>query len=151
MKRKYTLLIYNHQCRATVANTIFRSSSLTFYIRGRQPTASGPDAAHLGTIPGPQPLLSSGPRHFSFFNDRYAAKNRRNNSQLLAKTFFCGLRHRFVRKRPDLLAKPLPFLVFAINSAEKRPQFLAKAFLVWSAGMVAARWNLIRTKCGPLL
>ena len=36
---------------------------------------------------------------FSFFNDRYAAINRRNDSHLLAKTFFCGLRDRFVRKK----------------------------------------------------
>ena len=37
---------------------------------------------------------------FSFFNDRYAAINRRNDSHLAAKTCFCGLRHRIVRKKP---------------------------------------------------
>ena len=45
-----------------------------------------------------------------------------------------------------------PFiLVFAINSAKKRREFLAKTFLFWSAGMVAARWNLVWTGCGPLV
>ena len=39
-------------------------------------------------------LLSIGRRPF-FFNDRYAAINRRNDSHLLAKTFFCSLCHRF--------------------------------------------------------
>ena len=43
------------------------------------------------------------------------------------------------------------FWVFAINSTEKRPEFLVKTFLYWSAWMVAARWNLVRTECGPLL
>ena len=27
----------------------------------------------------------------------------------------------------------------------------AKTFLFWSAGVVAARWNLARTECGPLV
>ena len=53
-------------------------------------------------------------------------------------------------KRPEFLAKTI-FLVFAIDSSEKRPQFLAKTFLFWSAGMVAARWSLARTECGPLV
>ena len=78
---------------------------------------------------------------FSFFNDTYAAIYRRNDSHLLAKTFFCSPRHRFV----------FFFLVFAINSAEKGPEFLAKIFLFWSAGMVAACCNFVRTECGPLV
>ena len=76
-------------------------------------------------------LLSSGPRSFFFSNDRYAAINRQNASHRLAKTYFC--------------------LFFAINSVEKRPGFLAKPFLFWSAGMVAARWNLVTTGCDPLV
>ena len=44
--------------------------------------------------------------------------------------FFFGLRHQF---------------------GQKKPEFLAKTFLFWSAGMVAARWNFIRTECGPLV
>ena len=55
-------------------------------------------------------------------------QNCRNDSYFLAKTV----------------------LVFAINSAKRRPEFLAKAFF-WSVGMVAARLNLIRTGCGPLV
>ena len=95
----------------------------------------------------------------SFFNDRYAALNRRNDSHLLAKTFLLWSSPPIrPKKRPEFLAKT--FLVFAINSAEKspeflaktffywsspvilskkRPEFLAKSFLFWSAGMVAAR------------
>ena len=42
-------------------------------------------------------------------------------------------------------------VVFATDSSEKRPEFLAKTFLLWSTGMVAARWNLVRTECGPLV
>ena len=51
---------------------------------------------------------------FSCFNDRYAAINRRNDSHLLAKTFF---------------------VVFATDSSEKRSEFLAKTFLFlfWSS------------------
>ena len=41
------------------------------------------------------------------------------------------------------------FVAFAINAAVKRPGFLAKTFVFWSAGMVAARWNLVRTEYGP--
>ena len=40
----------------------------------------------------------------------------------------------------------LLFLVFAINSGEKRTEFLAKTFLFWSTGMVSACWNLVRTE-----
>ena len=43
------------------------------------------------------------------------------------------------------------FVVFATDSSEKRPEFLAKTFLFWSTGMVAARWNLVGTECGPLV
>ena len=42
-------------------------------------------------------------------------------------------------------------VVFATDSSEKRPDFLAKTFLFWSAKMVVARWNLVRTECGPLV
>ena len=42
-------------------------------------------------------------------------------------------------------------MVFAIDSSEKRLEFLAKTFLFCSAGMVAARWNLVRTERGPLV
>ena len=60
------------------------------------------------------------------------------------------------------------FMVFATNAAEKRPEFPAKVFFFWSststrpkkvlkfwgrsflffwfAGMMAARWNLVRTE-----
>ena len=50
-------------------------------------------------------LLSSGLR--PFFNDRYAATNRRNDSHLMAKTLF---------------------VVFATDSSEKRPEFLFLSF-----------------------
>ena len=83
---------------------------------------------------------------FSFFNDRYAATNRRNDSHPLAKTCFCGLRHRFVEKRSEFLAKTF-FLVFTIDSSEIRPEFLLKTFPFRSSEMVAARWNLVRTEC----
>ena len=58
----------------------------------------------------------------SFFNDRYAAINRQNDSYLLAKTFF---------------------VVFTTDSSEKKPEFLAKAFFLWSAGMVAPAGTLL--------
>ena len=84
-------------------------------------------------------LLSSGPG--PFFNDRYAAIYRRNDSHHI----FGSSPHQFDR------AKTSFFLVFAINDAEKRPEFLSKTFLFRSAEMVAARWNLVRTECGPLV
>ena len=46
--------------------------------------------------------------------------------------------------------KPV-FVVFATDSYEERPEFLAKTFLFWSVRMVAAHWNLVRTECGPLV
>ena len=67
---------------------------------------------------------------FSFSSDRYPI-NRRNDCHLLAKTFL--------------------FFVFAIHLAEKRPKFLAKTFLFWSSGTMAACWNLVRTRCGLLI
>ena len=67
---------------------------------------------------------------FFIFNCKYAAIKRRNDPHLLAKIFF---------------------LVFAINSAERRRKFLAKTFLFWSVGMVAALWNLVTTGCAPLI
>ena len=94
---------------------------LSNYIKGRQPTAHGSDAARQGILPGP--------RSFFFFNDGYAAINSQNHSHL-EKTFFFGVRHHF---------------------GQKRYEFLAKTFLFWSAGMVAARWNMVRTGCCPLV
>ena len=86
-------------------------------------------------------LVPSGPR--PFFEDKYAAINRRNDFHfhdyaaiLLAKTFF---------------------VVFAINAAVKGLNFWrGLSFfgpMEWwrPAGMVAARWNLVRTECGPLV
>ena len=52
-------------------------------------------------------------------------------------------------KRPEFLAKTF-CLVFTIYSSEKRPKFLANTFLFWSAGMVAARWNFVGNHYGPL-
>ena len=49
-----------------------------------------------------------------------------------------------------LWRKPF-FVAFATDSSKKRPEFLGKTFLFWSAGMVAARWNFVRTECGPLV
>ena len=46
----------------------------------------------------------------SFFNDRYAAINRQNDSHLVAKTFF---------------------VVFATDSSEKGPEFSAKTFFLF--------------------
>ena len=43
------------------------------------------------------------------------------------------------------------FVVFAVDSSENRPERLTKTFLFWSAEMVVARWNLVRTECGPLV
>ena len=53
----------------------------------------------------------------------------------------------------EFLAKTLLvfILAFAINSTEKKPEFLANTFLFWSARMVAARWNLVRTVYGPVV
>ena len=46
---------------------------------------------------------------FSFFINRYAAINRRNNSDLLAKTFFCGLCHHIGQKKACISGKDLFF------------------------------------------
>ena len=54
-------------------------------------------------------LLSSGPR--SLFSDKQAAINRRNDSHPTAKTFFCGLRQRFVRKKGLMSGEDLSLLV----------------------------------------
>ena len=113
-------------------------------IKGR-----GPDAARQGILPCPRP--------FFCFNDRSAAINRRNDSVGPKK----GLN--FWRR---FFFNFIYFSVFTSDSSKKRPQFLAKTFFVWfmplirlkkalnifrfwSAGMVAAGWNLVRTECGP--
>ena len=93
-----------------------------------------------------QGLATNGPRPFiaiepaTFFNDRYAAINRRNDSHLtfwssppirpkkrpesMAKTFSFGLRHQLDRKKAWISGEDLSPLV---------------------------RWNLVRTECGPLV
>ena len=86
-------------------------------------------------------LLSSGRRPFFFFNNRYAAVNRWNDLYLLINSSEKGV---------NFWRRPF-FLVFAIHLAKKRREFLVKTFLFWSAGMVVARWNLVRTGCGPLV
>ena len=63
-------------------------------------------------------LLPSGPR--PFFNDRYAAIKRRNDSHLQAKTFF---------------------VVFATDSSKKRPEFLAKNFF-WTLPSIRPKKGL---------
>ena len=99
-----------------------------------------------------QGLATNGPRPFiaiepaTFFNDRYAAINRRNDSHLI----FWSSPPIQPKKRPESMAKTF-LLVFVINWIEKRPEFLAKIFPLWSARMVAVRWNLVRTECGPLV
>ena len=98
-------------------------------------------------------LLPSGARPFFFCNNRYAAINRWKDPHLLVKTFFLIFVINSSKKRPELLAKIflLLFFLFAINSPEIIPKFQTKTFLFWSAGMVAACWNLVRTGCGPLV
>ena len=59
---------------------------LLLQARSRQPRARGPDAACQGILPSRRPFLATilpSQRPFSFFNDRYAAINRRNNSHLI--------------------------------------------------------------------
>ena len=87
---------------------------------------------------------------FSFFNNRYAAINRRNDSESQAKTFLWSSPPIRPKKGQNFWRR-LFFLVFAIDSSEKRHEFQEKIFLFWSAGMVAARWNLVGTECGPLV
>ena len=73
---------------------------------------------------------------FSFFNDRYAPINRRNDSHLLTKTFFCGLRHQCGRKK----AMTFFFLDFATDCSEKRLELLAKTFFF------SLRYRFVRKK-----
>ena len=82
-------------------------------------------------------LLSSGPRPFPFS----MIDMKQQIAEMILTLFF------------EFLAKTLFvfILVFAVNSTKKRPEFWAKTFLFWSARMVAARWNLVRTECGPLV
>ena len=56
-----------------------------------------------------------------------------------------------IRPRKGLNFRQGPFFVFATDSSEKRPEFLVKTFFFWSAEMVSAGWNLVRTECGPLV
>ena len=53
-------------------------------------------------------------------------------------------------KRPEFLVRTF-VLDFAIDSSKIRPEFLVKTFLFWSAEMVAACCNLVRTKYGPVV
>ena len=62
------------------------------------------------------------PLHFIFHSIPYHAL-------LLTSSIYFGIRHEF----------------------GLRLEFLAKTFLFYSAKMVAARWNLVRAECGPLV
>ena len=73
-------------------------------------------------------LLPSGPR--PFFNDRYAAINRRNDSHLVTKTFVVFAIYAAV-KRPKFPAKTCFLLDFATDCSEKRFELLAKTFFFW--------------------
>ena len=96
--------------------------------------------------------------HFSFFNDRYAAINRRNDCHLLAKTF-CGLHHLSSEKKAWISGEDVFdfyiqyiyiyiffFSGFAINSTKKRPEFLVKTFffvyLFWSSPSICLKKGL---------
>ena len=95
------------------------------YARGRQPTARGPDAAGQGILPGPRPFIVIRPATFFFFNERYAAINRRNDSHLI---FLTSPSNR-PKKGLNFWRRPLfVCLVITINSAEERPEYLAKVF-----------------------
>ena len=90
---------------------------------GRQPTARGPNAARQGILPGLRLFIVIRPAtFFSFFSGRYAAINRRNDSHLLAKTFVCGLRHRFVQKKTRISGEDLFFVFFFWSSPSTRPK-----------------------------
>ena len=54
-------------------------------------------------------LLSSGPRLFFFFNDRYAPINRRNDPPLQAKTFFWSSPSIRPKKRLNFWRRPFSF------------------------------------------
>ena len=47
--------------------------------------------------------------------------------------------------------RKLFFVDFASNLAKNSSEFLTRVFLFLTAGMMAARWNLVRTECGPIL
>ena len=126
---------------------------------GQRSAACEPDAAHKCILPGTRP----------FFTDRYAAIKRRNDFHPLVKTFFLWSSPLICPKKGlNFWWRPF-FLVFAIDLYKKRPEFLSRTFcprdrfiwkrleflaktiFFWSAGMVAAHWNLVRTECGPLV
>ena len=72
----------------------------------------------------------------------------------LQKPFLVVFATNSTEKSPEFLAK-IFFLggrgIFAINVAEAKPEFLARTFLFWFAGIVPACWNLVMTECGPLV
>ena len=76
-------------------NDTVRVQHLVQLLWGRQSTARGPDAVHLGIFTRPATFYCHPASDlFSFFNDRYAAINRRNDSYFVAKTFFVVFAHR---------------------------------------------------------
>ena len=94
-----------------------------FFVNAIPPTAGvGNLRPAKAFYPVRELLLSSDPRHF--FSDKYAAINRRNDSHLVAKTFF---------------------LLFAIDSFKKSLKFWRRSF---SFGQLE-RWRPAGTLLGP--
>ena len=110
--------IYNNQIKhlavyeqTNYLNALFgmglSSASRCSYSKGRQPTARGRIRPSKAFYPARDLLLSSSPRPFYILNDRYAPINRRNDPHLWKKAWISD--------------EEFFFLVFAINSVEKRP------------------------------
>ena len=106
------------------------------------------DCGPSSILPGPRPLIVIRPTTlFSFFNDRYAGINRRNDSHII---FWSSLSIR-PKKGLNFWRSPPPFVWSSPSIRPKKGlNFWLRSF-VWSAGMVTARWNLIRIECDPLV
>ena len=102
-----------------------------------------------GSAPNGPPRYFTRPATiFSYFNDRYAVINRRNDSHLIFWSSPSIRPKKGLNFWRNLFC--FVFSAFANDLFKKRSEFLAKTFLFWSAGMVAVCWNLVRAECGPL-
>ena len=111
---------------------------MILYVRGRQPTARRRRCGPPRHFTRPAIFYCHPARDLFLF---LMIDMQQQTAEMILTLFF------------EVLAKILFvfILVFAMNSTKKRPKFLAMTFLFWYARRVAARWNFVRTECGPLV
>ena len=115
------------------ANNVDLSYRCIIYCRGLQPTTHGLDAARQGISPSPRPFIVIRSAIFLLFS---MIDMLHKTAEMIfiswQKPFFVVFTIDSSEKRPECLAKIFFFffliLVFAVNSAEKKPEFLAKSF-----------------------